>query len=63
MDPAFLVLLAIVIFAVVAWLVMRRRADAGLSPEERLEQAALRAEQDRHRTGAVESADRYNINH
>lgn len=62
MDPITLIILAIVITATVAWLVMRRRADAALTPEERLEQATLKAEQDRQRTSAIEHADRYNVN-
>lgn len=62
MDPMTLLLLAIVIVAAVIWVVLRRRAERGLTPAERLEQAALRAEQDRQRTGAVEGADRFNIN-
>ena len=62
MDPITLIILAVVIIATVAWLVMRRRAEAALTPEERLEQATLRADQDRQRTSAIEAADRYNVN-
>ena len=62
MDPITLLLIAIVIAAAAAWVILRRRAERRITPEERLEQAALRAEQDRHRTGAVEGADRFNIN-
>ena len=61
-DPIFLLILVVVAVAVVAWLVLRRRGEAALTAEERLEQAALRAEQDQRRTEAVEAADRYNVN-
>ena len=62
MDPITLIILAVVVIAAVAWLFLRRRAEAAMTPEERLEQATLRAEQDRQRTSAVEAADRYNVN-
>jgi hypothetical protein len=60
MDPITLLLVAVVAIAAVIWVVLRRRADRALTPVERLEQAALRAEQDRDRTSAVEGADRFN---
>jgi hypothetical protein len=62
MDPSFLVLMAIVVLAAGAWVLGRRRSDARLTPEEHLEQAALRAERDRQRNGSVEAADRFDIN-
>ena len=62
MDPITLIIVAVLIVAAVAWIVLRRRADAGTTPEERLEQAALRAERDRQRTDAIEMADRTNLN-
>ena len=62
MDPIFLALIAVVVVATIAWYAMHRRADAGLTPDEHLEQAALRGERDRGRTDAVEGADRFNLN-
>ena len=61
MDPLSLVILAVVVLAVLGTIVLRRRRDAGLSPEEHLEQAVLRADRDRQRTGAIEMADRTNL--
>ncbi len=60
MDPAFLLILAVIAVVVIAWYV-RRRADAGLTPEQHLERAVLQAEQDRQRTSTIEAADRYNV--
>ena len=41
--------------------VMRRRTGRGVTPEEHLEQAALKAEADRNRTEQIYRADRYDI--
>ena len=61
MDPIFLVIVAIVVVAAVSWVLLRRRADRAVSPEEHLERAALKAEQDKVKTDAQYRADRYNL--
>ena len=61
MDPLSLLIVAVVVTATVVWLILRRRAEGALTPEERLEQAALRADRDRQRTDAIEAADRANL--
>ena len=62
MDPMFLLILGVVAIAVLVAVILRRRRDAAMSPEEHLEQTLLRAEQDRQRTGAIEMADRTDLN-
>jgi hypothetical protein len=62
MDPMFLLILGVVAIAVLVAVVLRRGRDAAMPPDEHLEQVALRGEQDRQRTSAIEMADRTNLN-
>ena len=61
MDPIFVAILLIVAVAIVASVVAWRRKGRSLTPEEQLEQAALRAEQDRVKTEQMYRQDRYNL--
>ena len=61
MDPIVVVLLVVVAIALIASVVARRRKGPGLTPEEQLEQAALKAEQGRVRTEQMYRQDRYNL--
>ena len=58
MDIAWVVLLVIVAAALYFGFVRPRRSK---TPEEHLEQATLKAEQDKMRTEAQYQADRYNL--
>ena len=62
MDPIFLLILLVVVSAVLVAVLLQRRRDAAMTPDEHAEQLVLRAEQDRQRTGAIEMADRTNLN-
>lgn len=62
MDPILVLILAVVGIAILAAVVLQRRRDAAMSPDEHVEQLVLRADQDRQRTGAIEMADRTNLN-
>jgi hypothetical protein len=55
MEGLLVLLVIVVIGGVFVWKPPRRR---GGTPEEILEDAALAKEHDRHRTAAVEAADR-----
>ena len=60
MDWGLVILLVIGVVALIVGAIWRptRRAT---TPEEHLEQAALKAEQDKHKTEAQYRADRYNL--